>query len=201
MTRVIIAEDQHVIRAALVALINLAPDLEVVADVERGDLIVETALRHRPDVAVLDIDLPGMDGLAAAEQLYDELPTCRCLILTGLTQPSHVLRALQMHVRGFLRKDAPAADLTQAIRRVAAGERVLDPELVAAALETGISPLTPRETDVLRCAANGSSTELIASTLFLSTATVRNYLSNALAKLNARNRVGAIRIAREAGWL
>ncbi|MFN2563257.1 MAG: response regulator [Jatrophihabitans sp.] len=109
--------------------------------------------KHHPDVAVLDIDLPGMDGLAAAAQLYDVLPSCRCLILTGLTQPSHVLRALQMHVRGFLRKDAPAADLTQAIRRVGAGERVLDPELVAAALKTGISPLTPRETDVLRCAA------------------------------------------------
>ena len=201
MITVLVAEDQHVIRAAIKALIDLQPDMRVVADVERGDQIVAAARAHRPDVAVLDIDLPGMDGLTAAAQLHVDLPNCRCLVLTGLTQPSHVLRALQLHVRGFLRKDAPSADLNQAIRRVAAGQRIIDAELVAAALDSGISPLTPRETDVLRTAATGASTQAIAETLFLSPATVRNYLSNALAKLDARNRIDAIRKARDAGWL
>jgi len=172
-----------------------------VADVERGDQVASAARVHRPDVAVLDIDLPGTDGLAAAAQLHIEAPACRCLILTGLSQPSHVLRALQLHVRGFLRKDAPSADLNHAIRQVAAGHRVIDPDLVAAALDTGVSPLTPRETDVLRTAAGGASTQVIASTLFLSPATVRNYLSNAVAKLDARNRIDAIRIARQSGWI
>ena len=201
MITVLLAEDQHVIRAAIKALIDLQPDMRVVADVERGDQIVPAARAHRPDVAVLDIDLPGMDGLSAAAQLHAETPGCRCLVLTGLSQPVHVLRALQLQVRGFLRKDAPSADLSQAIRRVAAGQRVIDPELVAAALDTGVSPLTQRETDVLRCAATGASTQAIAATLFLSPATVRNYLSNAIGKLGARNRIDAIRIAREAGWL
>jgi len=201
MITVLIAEDQHVIRAAIKALIDLQPDMQVVADVERGDQILAAARRTRPDVAVLDIDLPGMDGLTAAESLHVALPGCQCLILTGLSQPSHVLRALQLHVRGFIRKDAPTADLNDAIRRVSAGQRVIDPELLAAALDTGISPLTSRETDVLRTAASGASTEAIATTLFLSPATVRNYLSNALTKLNARNRIDAIRIARDAGWL
>jgi two-component system, NarL family, response regulator DesR len=201
MITVLIAEDQHVIRTAIKALIDLQPDMQVVVDVERGDQIVPAARAHRPDVAVLDIDLPGLDGLSAAAQLHAEVPTCRCLVLTGLTQPSHVLRALQLHVRGFLRKDAPSADLNQAIRRVAAGQRVIDPELVAAALDTGVSPLTPRETDVLRSAATGLSTQTIAATLFLSPATVRNYLSSALAKLDARNRIDGIRKAQDAGWL
>jgi two-component system, NarL family, response regulator DesR len=201
MITVLIAEDQHVIRAAIKALIDLQPDMQVVADVERGDQIVAAARVHRPDVAVLDIDLPGLDGLSAAAQLHAEVPACRCLVLTGLSQPTHVLRALQLHVRGFLRKDAPSADLNQAIRRVAAGQRVIDPELVAAALDTGVSPLTPRETDVLRSASTGASTQAIATTLFLSPATVRNYLSNALAKLDARNRIDAIRKAQDAGWL
>lgn len=201
MITVLLAEDQHVIRAALKALIDLQPDMQVVADVERGDQIVPAAIRHRPDVAVLDIDLPGVDGLSAAAQLRVEVPSCRCLVLTGLSQPAHVLRALQLHVRGFVRKDAPSADLNRAIRRVAAGQRVIDPELVAAALDAGVSPLTPRETDVLRSAASGASTQAIAASLFLSPATVRNYLSNALAKLDARNRIDGIRKAQEAGWL
>ena len=201
MIRVLLAEDQHIIRVAIRALIDLQPDMQVVADVERGDLIVAAARAHRPGVAVLDIDLPGLDGLSAAAQLHAEVPSCCCLILTGLSQPNHVLRALQLHVRGFLRKDAPSADLNQAIRTVAAGKRVVDPELIAAALDTGISPLTPRETDVLRTAATGAPTQAIAATLFLSPATVRNYLSNALTKLDASNRIDAIRKAQDAGWL
>jgi two-component system response regulator DesR len=201
MIRVLLAEDQHLIRGALVALLRLEDDLEVVAELDRGDRVVGEALRTRPDVAVLDIDLPGLDGLTAADQLHQRLPECRTLVLTGLGQPGNLLRALKVHVRGFIVKDAPAQTLADGIRRVARGERVIDPELVAAALETGSSPLTPREADVLRAAATGLSTDQIGSRLSLSPATVRNYLSNAISKVGGRNRIDAIRIARDAGWL
>jgi two-component system response regulator DesR len=199
--RVLIAEDMHMIRGALVALLSMEDGMEVVAELERGDEIVATALRLRPDVAVLDIDLPGLDGLSAAEQLYELIPECRTLILTGMSQPGNLLRALKVHVRGFIVKDAPAGTLADGIRRVAKGERVVDPDLVAAALETGSSPLTPRESDVLRAAADGISTEQIGTLLQLSPTTVRNYLSNAIAKVGGRNRIDTIRIARNAGWL
>jgi two-component system response regulator DesR len=199
--RVLIAEDMHMIRGALVALLSLEEGMEVVAELDRGDSILEAALRTNPDVAVLDIDLPGLDGLSAAEQLSSQLPECRTLVLTGLSQPGTLLRALKVHVRGFIVKDAPAATLADGIRRVAAGERVIDPDLVAAALETGASPLTPREADVLRAASDGISTEQIGTELSLSPATVRNYLSNSIAKVGGRNRIDAIRIARDAGWL
>jgi two-component system response regulator DesR len=199
--RVLIAEDMHLIRGALVALLSLEEDMEVVAELERGDEIIATALRVRPDVAVVDIDLPGLDGLTAAERLQAELPDCRTLILTGLTQPGNLLRALKAHVRGFIVKDAPADSLADGIRRVAAGHRVIDPDLVAAALETGASPLTGRESDVLRAAGDGITTSEIAHRLALSPATVRNYLSNAITKTGGRNRIDAIRIARDAGWL
>ncbi len=201
MIRVLIAEDMHMIRSALVALLSLEDDLDVVAELSRGDQVLDSALATRPDVAVLDIDMPGMDGLTVAQQLHDRLPDCHALILTGLSQPGHLLRALQAHARGFIVKDRPAALLLDGIRRVARGERVIDPELVAAALETGASPLTPRESDVLRTAESGISTEEIATALSLSPATVRNYLSNAITKTGARNRIDAIRIARNAGWL
>ena len=201
MIRVLLAEDQHVIRRALIALIGLEDDMQVVADVDRGDAVLAAATGSAPDVAVLDIDLPGGDGLTAAEHLQRQHPDCRVLVLTGLARPHHLLRALQLGVRGFLAKDAPAGDLVDAIRRVAAGERVLDPGMVADALETGASPLTARETDVLRTAATGISTAEIGAVLFLSPATVRNYLSAAIAKLGARNRVDALRIAQRAGWL
>jgi two-component system response regulator DesR len=201
MIRVLIAEDMHMIRGALVALLSLEDDMQVVAELERGDLIVQVALDTLPDVAVLDIDLPGLDGLTAAEQLYDQLPECRTLVLTGLSQPGNLLRALKVHVRGFIVKDAPAETLADGVRRVARGERVIDPELVAAALETGSTPLTTREADVLRAAESGITTEQMATRLALSSATVRNYLSNAISKTGARNRIDAIRIARNAGWL
>ena len=201
MIRVLIAEDMHMIRGALVALLSLEEDLEVVAELERGDTIVEAALRTRPDVAVVDIDLPGLDGLSAAEQLHRRLPACRTLVLTGLGQPGNLLRALKVHVRGFIVKDAPAETLADGVRRVARGERVIDPDLVAAALETGSTPLTAREADVLRAADSGSSTDEIATRLSLSPTTVRNYLSNAISKVGGRNRIDAIRIARDAGWL
>jgi len=199
--RVLIAEDMHMIRSALVALLSLEDDMEVVAEIERGDEVLAAALRVRPDVAVLDIDMPGLDGLSAAEQLSERLPGCRTLVLTGLSQPGNLLRALKVHVKGFIVKDAPAQTLTDGIRRIARGERVIDPELVAAALETGSSPLTARETDVLRAAGTGISTAEIAVHLSLSQATVRNYLSNAISKVGGRNRIDAIRISRDAGWL
>jgi two-component system, NarL family, response regulator DesR len=189
--RVLIAEDMHLIRGALVALLSFEDDMQVVAQLERGDEIVATALQVRPDV----------DGLTAAEQLHSVLPQCRTLVLTGLSQPGHLLRALKAHVRGFIVKDAPADSLACGIRRVAAGHRVIDPDLVAAALETGASPLTARESDVLRAADEGIATHEIATRLSLSPATVRNYLSNAIAKTGARNRIDAIRIARDAGWI
>jgi len=199
--RVLVAEDMHMIRGALVALLSLEDDMEVVAELDRGDHIVPTALRTRPDVAVLDIDLPGTDGLIAAAELHRVLPECRTLVLTGMSQPGTLLRALSAHVRGFIVKDAPAQTLAAGVRRVAAGERVIDPDLVAAALETGSSPLTARETDVLRVADQGMRTDEIARTLSLAPATVRNYMSNAVSKVGGRNRIEAIRIARDAGWL
>ena len=199
--RVLIAEDMHMIRGALVALLSLEEDMEVVAELDRGDRILQAALDTVPDVAVLDIDLPGLDGLSAAEQLNERLPQCRTLVLTGLSRPGYLLRALKVHVRGFIVKDAPAETLADGIRRVAAGERVIDPDLVAAALETGSTPLTEREVDVLHAAESGDSTEQIGARLSLSPTTVRNYLSNAISKVGGRNRIDAIRIARNAGWI
>ena len=201
MIRVLIAEDMHMIRGALVALLSLEEDMEVVAELDRGDSIVTTALETRPDVAVLDIDLPGLDGLTAASELHEKLPSAKILVLTGLSQPGVLLRALQAHVRGFIVKDAPAETLADGVRRVHAGERVIDPDLIAAALETGTSPLTAREADVLRAAESGLPTDQIATRLSLSSATVRNYLSNAITKVGAHNRLDAIRISRNAGWL
>jgi two-component system, NarL family, response regulator DesR len=199
--RILVAEDQHLIRGALLALIGLEEDMEVVAAIDHGDVVVAAAREHRPDVAVLDIEMPGADGLTAATILRDELPETRVLILTGLGHPGHLTRALEAQVGGFMRKDAPSEELADAIRRVAKGQRFLDPALVATALEVGANPLTPRETDVLRTAAEGGSTDEIGAALFLSPATVRNYLSNAIAKLDARNRIDAIRIARQSGWI
>lgn len=201
MIRVLIAEDQHIIRRALVALISLEEDLEVLAQLERGDQVVAEARRTLPDVAVLDIDLPGLDGLAAAEQLHKEVPSCKVIMLTGLSQPGNLLRALKAHVRGFIPKDARADTLVDGIRRAARGERVIDPALIAAALETGTSPLTPREADVLKAAESGIPTKDIAQRLSLAPTTVRNYLSSAIEKVGGRNRIDAIRIARDAGWL
>jgi two-component system response regulator DesR len=199
--RIMLAEDQHLIRGALTALVGLEDDMEVVAAIDHGDAILGTAKRVRPDVAVLDIDLPGIDGLTAAARLRDELPQTRVLILTGLGSPGYLTRALEAKVGGFMRKNAPSEELADAIRRVAKGQRFLDPDLVEHALQIGDNPLTPREADVLRAAAEGGSTEEIGASLFLSPATVRNYLSNAITKLDARNRIDAIRLARDAGWI
>ncbi|TMR21426.1 response regulator transcription factor [Nonomuraea turkmeniaca] len=202
MIRILLAEDQHVIREALATLLSLESDIEVVAAVDSGDAALAAALTHRPDVAVLDIDMPGArDGLDAAGELRTRLPECRTLMLTGHGKPGHLRRALASQVDGFLLKTAPPDELTSAIRKVARGERVLDPSLAVTAWNLADNPLTPREADVLRLAAAGAEAPEIAAQLFLSAGTVRNYLTAIVAKLNARNRTDAARIAAEAGWI
>jgi two-component system response regulator DesR len=201
MIRVMIAEDVLLLRETLTTVLELEDDLSVVAAVERGDDIARVATRAVPDVALLDIDLPGVDGLTAAGELREVLPSCRVVILTGLARPGHLRRALAVGASGFLVKHAPPQVLIDGIRKVARGERVVDPQIALAALETPTSPLAAREADVLRLAATGAEPEEIASALFLSVGTVRNYLSAAITRLDARNRVDAIRIATEQGWL
>ncbi|MFE9253846.1 DNA-binding response regulator [Streptomyces sp. NPDC006879] len=199
--KILLAEDVHMVRGALVALLELEPDLEVVASVDRGDLIVPSALETRPDVAIVDIDLPGTDGLTAAAELHGQLPECRTLILTSLGRPGTLRRAMAARVSGFLLKDSPPSRLAQAVRAVAAGQRVIDPELALSAWEAPDNPLSPRETQVLRIAARGADAAEIAEQLFLTQGTVRNYLTAIVDKLHARNRIDAIRIAEEAGWI
>ncbi|MGK5627331.1 response regulator transcription factor [Streptomyces sp. URMC 123] len=199
--KILLAEDVHMIRGALIALLQLEPDLRVVASVDRGDAIVKTALEARPDVAIIDIDLPGIDGLTAASELHEQLPTCRTLILTSLGRPGTLRRALAAHVTGFLLKDAPPDQLAQAVRSVAAGQRVIDPQLALSAWDSPENPLSRRELEVLRLAAQGADAAEIAGCLYLSKGTVRNYLTAIVTKLNARNRIDAIRIAEEAGWI
>lgn len=199
--KILLAEDVHMIRGALIALLELEPDLEVVASVDRGDLIVKAALEARPDVAVIDIDLPGIDGLTAAAELRLQLPSCRTLILTSLGRPGTLRRAMAAQVSGFLLKDAPPDRLAQSVRAIAAGQRVVDAQLALSAWEAPESPLSRRETEVLRLAARGADAAEIAGCLYLTKGTVRNYLTAIVTKLNARNRVDAIRIAEEAGWI
>lgn len=201
MIRILLAEDMHMVRGALVALLNLEDDLKVIAELERGDQILSAAREYRPDVAIIDIDLPGMDGLSAAKLLHERMPDCRALILTSLGRPGTLRRAMSAHVAGFLLKDAPPSDLAQAVRKVVAGQRVIDPQLALAAWGGTESPLTSREAEVLQLAAQGSEPQEISAQLRLSVGTVRNYLTTTVTKLNARNRVDAIRIARESGWL
>ena len=201
MIRVLVAEDMRILRDTLVSLLNLEDDIEVVAEVAAGAAVVPAALGLRPDLALLDVDLPGVDGLTSAAELHERLPDCRVVILTVLGRPATLRRALAAHVSGFLVKDAPAGDLIDALRRVAAGDRVIDPQLALTALETAGSPLSPREAEILRRYAAGTDPAEIAAELFLSYGTVRNYLASAVVKLGGRNRTDAVRIAAEAGWL
>jgi two-component system response regulator DesR len=191
----------RILRETLAAVLNLADDIEVVAEVSDGDAIVPAALAHQPDVAVVDIDLPGIDGLAAAAQLRERCPGCKVLVLTVLGKPGNLRRALAAGVAGFLPKETPAGRLVESVRLVAAGEKVVDPQLALAALEAPGNPLSPREAEVLRRYSAGSGPAEIAAEMFLSYGTVRNYLASAVTKLGARNRVDAVRIASEAGWL
>jgi len=201
MIRVLLAEDQEMVRDALAALLGLEADIEVVAKVGRGDEVVAAALAVRPEVALLDIEMPGIDGLEAASALHEALPECKVLILTTFGRPGYLSRAMQAGVSGFLVKDAPSDQLAAAIRRVLAGARVVDPALAASALAAGPNPLSTRECEVLRAAAEGASVADIAAALFLSEGTVRNYLSMAITKTGAHNRVEAARFAAERGWL
>jgi two-component system, NarL family, response regulator DesR len=199
--RVLIAEDQTMVRGALRALLELEEDIDVVAEVGRGDQVVDAAREHRPDVALLDIEMPGGDGLEAARELAGVVPACRAVVLTTFGRPGFLRRAMEVGAAGFLVKDAPVAELARAIRAVVAGERVIDRDLAAAALALGATPLSKREADVLREAADGATVADIARRLFLSEGTVRNYLSSAIGKTGARTRVEAARVAEEKGWL
>ncbi|MEU0132569.1 response regulator transcription factor [Streptomyces sp. NPDC006296] len=199
--RILLAEDQGMMRSALALLLGMEPDFEVVAQVADGDGIVDAAHRSRPDVALLDIELPGRSGLDAAADLRTEVPDCRVLILTTFGRPGYLRRAMEAGASGFLVKDGPVGDLAKAIRQVLAGETVIDPALAAAALGAGPSPLTPRERDALNASVDGATVADIAVKLRLSESTVRNYLSSAIGKTHTRNRMEAMRAARRQGWL
>ncbi|MBD0745224.1 response regulator transcription factor [Streptomyces sp. CBMA152] len=201
MIRLLLAEDQSMVREALAALLGLEPDFEVVAQAARGDEVLPAARAREIDVALLDIEMPGCTGIEAAAALHREFPAMKIVILTTFGRPGYLRSAMESGADAFLVKDAPAAQLAAAVRKVLAGERVIDPTLAAAALAEGANPLTDRERDVLRAAANGATNAELARTLSLSQGTVRNYLSMAIQKLAARNRAEAVGIAREKGWL
>ncbi|WP_084699600.1 response regulator transcription factor [Streptacidiphilus anmyonensis] len=201
MIRVLLAEDQAMVREALAALLSLEGDIDVVAQVARGDEVVAAAQAHEVEVALLDIEMPGLTGIEAAGMLRKARPGVKIVVLTTFGRPGYLRRAMESGADAFLVKDAPAAQLAEAVRRVLRGERVIDPTLAAAALAEGANPLTSRERDVLAAAADGSANADIGGRLHLSEGTVRNYLSAAIQKTGARNRTEAVRIAMEKGWL
>jgi len=199
--RILLAEDQAMVRGALTALLGLEEDMDVVAEVSQGDQVLEAAMKSQPDVALLDVEMPGGDGLGAAQALHKNLPSCRIVILTTFGRSGYLRRAMESGAVGFLLKDAPADQLAVAIRRVMGGERVVDPDLALSALSDGENPLTPRERDVLMASLDGASIAGIATQLYLSEGTVRNHISTAIQKLNVHNRMEAAHLARERGWL
>lgn len=201
MIKVLLADDQHLVRGALAALLTLEGDIEVVAEVGRGDELVQAARESGAEVALVDVEMPGLDGLAATAALHAALPSCRVLILTTFGRPGYLRRAMEAGALGFMVKDAPPEQLADAIRRVASGERVVDPVLAAESLAGGANPLTGREQDVLAAARGGATVADIARQLYLSEGTVRNYLSSAIAKTGTRNRVEAVIHAEQHGWL
>ena len=201
MIRVLLAEDQGMMRSALALLLGMEDDIEVVAQVETGDRVLAAALDTRPDVALLDIEMPGRNGIDVAADLRARLPGCKVLMVTTFGRPGYLRRAMESGASGFLIKDAPVEELAEAIRKVRDGHRVVDPALAAAALSAGPSPLTDRERDVLLAADGGTTVADIAARLFLSESTVRNYLSAAIGKTHARNRIEAVETARGNGWL
>ena len=201
MIRILLAEDQVMFRGAVRRLLQLEEDIEVVAEVGRGDELVSAALATRPDVAVVDIEMPSQDGISAASELHRSLPSCRTLILTMYGRPGFVQRALQGGVAGFVLKDAPIETLATAIRRCAAGENVVDPELAARALRSGASPLSEREQELLNACAEGLSTAELATRMWLTEGTIRNRVSEILGKLGVRSRAEAVQLARDNGWL
>ncbi|WP_129784455.1 response regulator [Promicromonospora panici] len=201
MIRLLLADDQALVRGALAALLDLERDLEVVAQVGRGDEVVSAALAAQADVALLDVEMPGLDGIAAAAALRAGAPSCRSLIVTTFGRPGYLRRALDVGASGFVVKDTPAEQLADAVRRVHSGLRVVDPDLAVASLTVGDSPLTEQETRVLTLAADGGTVAQVAGEAHLSEGTVRNYLSAAMGKTGGRTRAEAVRIARDNGWL
>lgn len=201
MIRVLLAEDQGMMRSALALLLALEDDIEVVGQVDNGTTAVDRALELTPDVAVLDIEMPGRSGLEVAADLRERLPACKVLIVTTFSRPGYLRRAMEAGARGFLAKDGPVEELAVAIRKVQAGEQVIDAKMAAAALSAGPNPLTDREQEVLRSGADGATISDIAGRLFLSQSTVRNYLSAAIGKTGTRNRVEAFKTAHRNGWL
>ncbi|MFM9699516.1 response regulator [Streptomyces europaeiscabiei] len=199
--RVLLAEDQRMTRGALALLLGMEADIRVVAQVGAGDAIVDAALTHRPDVALLDIELPGMSGLDAAAELRDQAPDCRVLILTTSGRPGYLRRVMDAGAAGFLVKDGPVEELAQAIRRVLTGETVVDPALAAAGPSAGPNPLTAHERDTLNASADGATVADVAARLHLSESTVRDHLTSAIGKTGTRNRMEAMREARQQGWL
>lgn len=201
MIRILLADDQALVRGALAALLALESDLEVVAQVGRGDEVLAVARSVQPDVCLLDIEMPGLTGLEVAEQLSVELPAVRSLIVTTFGRPGYVRRALDAGAAGFLVKDTPARELADAVRRVHAGLRVVDPDLATESLMSGPSPLTVRESEILRLAVDGSTVAAIAARAQLSVGTVRNHLSAAIGKTGASTRAEAARVAQSNGWI
>jgi two-component system response regulator DesR len=201
MIRLLLADDQALVRGAIASLLDLEDDLQVVAQVGRGDEVVDAARESRADVALLDVEMPGLDGVGAARLLRTQFPSCRALIVTTFGRPGYVRLALEAGASGFIVKDTPSGQLADAVRRVAAGERVIDPALAAESLAAGPSPLSSRETDVLVAIRQGASASDVAGQLHLTEGTVRNHLSSAIGKTNARNASEAARIAAENGWL
>jgi two-component system, NarL family, response regulator DesR len=199
--RVLLAEDQAMVRGAIAALLALEEDIEIVAEASRGDEVVAHALEAGPDVALLDVEMPGGDGLDAAAALREKLPSCRVIILTTFGRAGYLKRAMENGASGFLLKDAPSSELAKAIHSVMRGERVVDPDLAALALSAGDNPLTEREREVLAASEGGATIEDVAARLYLSEGTVRNYLSTAIKKLGTRNRIEAARLAEKRGWL
>jgi two-component system response regulator DesR len=199
--RLLLADDQSLVRGALAALLDLEPDLVVAAEVGRGDEVVAAALAHQVEVALIDIEMPGLDGVAATKALKEALPGCQVLIVTTFGRPGYLRKAMAAGASGFVVKDTPARQLSDAVRRVHAGLRVVDPALAADSLTSGDSPLTERESQVLRCAADGATVSDIAGSLHLSEGTVRNHLSSAMGKTGARTRAEAVRLANDNGWL
>jgi len=199
--RLLLADDQALVRGALAALLNLESDLEVVAEVGRGDEVLAAVRRTRPDVALLDVEMPGLDGIAVAAQLHALDPTLRILMVTTFGRPGYVRRAMDAGASGFVVKDTPARELADSVRRVQQGLRVVDPTLAAETLTLGTSPLTEREREVLAATRDGASAGVIARSLHLSEGTVRNHLSAAIGKTGTSNRVEAVREAERLGWL
>lgn len=199
--RLLLADDQHLVRGALAALLDLEDDLEVVAQVAAGDEVLAAVWRHRPDVALLDIEMSGVDGIEAARLVVAEDVGCRRLIVTTFGRPGYLRRAMEAGASGFVVKDTPAAQLAEAVRRVHAGLRAVDPALAEESLVSGASPLSVREQEVLRAASDGASVKHVSALLRLSPGTVRNHLSSAIGKTHTSNRSEACRVARENGWL